>query len=124
MSTMKNLQSSSNLEKKRGENGTVKKLVKGDTDISNSDDILEELHSFYSNLFARKISKTESECNNFLDSLNIPTISEQHKLDCEKALSLEDLENSLFKMSIGKSPGNDGLSVEFYKAFWDQARVF
>ena len=111
-----------NLEKKRGENGTVKKLVKGDTDISNSDDILEELHSFYSNLFDRKISKTESECKNFLDSLNIPTISEQHKLDCEKALSLEDLENSLFKMSIGKSPGNDGLSVEFYKAFWDDIK--
>ena len=111
-----------NLEKKRGENGTVKKLVKGDTDISNSDEILKELHSFYSNLFDRKISKTETECKNFLDTLNIPTISEQHKLECEKALSLEDLETSLFKMSIGKSPGNDGLSVEFYKTFWDDIK--
>ena len=72
--------------------------------------------------FDRKISKTETECKNFLDTLNIPTISEQHKLDCEKALSLEDLETSLFKMSIGKSPGNDGLSVEFYKTFWDDIK--
>ena len=37
-------------------------------------------------------------------------------------LTIADLENALFTRSIGKSPGNDGLSVEFYKLFWDDIK--
>ena len=107
-----------NLEKKRGASNTVKKLVKNDTDIVEQKDILNEIHDFYSNLFSRKICKSEDECLNFINFLQIPTISEQHKIDCDKPLTVEDLEDSLFNMSVGKSPGNDGLTVEFYKYFW------
>ena len=108
-----------NLEKKRGENNMVKKLVgKNGSDINDHNEILKELHDFYSSLFDRKIDKTMSDCETFLNTLQIPVISDQHKHDCEKDISVEDLKNSLFSMSGGKSPGNDGLTVEFYKFFW------
>ena len=113
-----------NLEKKIGEKNTVKKLVKGNVELSNSKDILEELHAFYSNLFDRKINKTKSDCKTFLDTLQLPVISDEHKQNCDKILTIEDLENSLFKMSDGKSPGNDGLTVEFYKFFWEDIKTF
>ena len=35
---------------------------------------------------------------------------------------MEDLEDTLSKMSTGKSPGNDGLTIEFYKFFWDDLK--
>ena len=107
-----------NLEKKKGEYNLVKKLSKNDADITDHNDILKELHSFYSTLFDRKINKSRAQCLTFLSSLNIPLISDQHKADCERELTVEDLKNSLFAMSSGKSPGNDGLTVEFYKFFW------
>jgi hypothetical protein len=54
----------------------------------------------------------------FLDSLVIPRISNEHKLSCDKALSIEEHADCIFSMSKGKSPGNDGLTVEFYQFFW------
>ena len=38
---------------------------------------------------------------------------------CNKELSLDEIKNALFSMKKGKSPGSDGLSVEFYVHFWD-----
>ena len=111
-----------NLEKMRGANNTVKVLSKNNSDITDQNDILKELHVFYSTLFKRKIDKSKAECLTFLNSLQIPRISDQHKVDCEQELTVGDLENSLFSMSGGKSPGNDGLTVEFYKFFWSDIK--
>ena len=33
-------------------------------------------------------------------------------------ITLDELTENLFSMNGGKSPGNDGLTVEFYKHFW------
>ena len=35
-------------------------------------------------------------------------------------ITLEDLKESVLSMSDDKSPGNDGISSEFYKFFWDE----
>ena len=107
-----------NLEKKRGECGIVKKLIKNDVELTDTKDILTEIHSFYSNLFHRKISKSTTDCENFLDTLVIPQISEDQKKHCDLDISIKDLEDSLFSMCNNKSPGNDGLTAEFYKFFW------
>ena len=32
--------------------------------------------------------------------------------------------NALFSMKLNKSPGSDGLLVEFYQAFWDNLKVY
>ena len=94
----------------------VKKLVgKNTAEITDHNEILKEIYDFYSSLFSRKIDKTMSDCQIFLDSLQIPVISDQHKQACEKDIAVEDLWNSLSSMSGGKSPGNDGLTIEFYK---------
>ena len=69
-----------------------------------------------------KFLKTLEECKSFLSTVNLPKISNEHKEFCDKDVTLEDLEACLFNMSIGKSPGNDGLTVEFYKAFWSDLK--
>ena len=38
---------------------------------------------------------------------------------CEEKLTVKDCFNTLLTMSNGKSPGNNGLTKEFYVCFWE-----
>ena len=50
---------------------------------------------------------------------NIPTLSEHLKVMCEGTLSCDECLEALKKFPYGKAPGNDGLTAEFYKGFWN-----
>ena len=41
---------------------------------------------------------------------------------CEQNITTEECKQSLFSMKLNKSPGSDGLSVEFYQIFWNQLK--
>jgi len=43
----------------------------------------------------------------------------EEKAFCDNVIKIEELFESLDSMQSGKSPGNDGLTIEFYKCFWD-----
>lgn len=49
----------------------------------------------------------------------MPTLSEGQKQSCEGEISLEELKSVLNSFQNNKSPGNDGLPVEFYKTCWN-----
>ena len=110
------------MEKKRGEKSTIRKLVDNDIEITDTKDILKKIHAFYSNLFDRKITKSSTDSINFLNTLDLPCITDQHKKHCDAEISIDDLEKSLFSMQSNKTPGNDGLSAEFYKFFWAEVK--
>ena len=105
-------------------NGTVKKLViePENKEVCDSKEILKELHKFYSNLFERKRDDTPEKCKQFLDTINVPTILNEHKDKSNMPITLDELTENLFSMNGGKSPGNDGLTVEFYKQFWEDIK--
>ena len=52
-----------------------------------------------------------------LKSINAPTLSEKDKETCEGKLTVQSCWNALNTMKNGKSPGNDGLTKEFYVCF-------
>ena len=82
----------------------------------------QELHNFYSNLFTKKCTSTSEQCFNFLYSIDVPRLSDDHRLNANEPIALKEIQDNLFKMNGGKSPGNYGLSVEFYKYFWDDIK--
>ena len=51
-----------------------------------------------------------------------PVLDENAKLICETEITIENLYESLCSMDNNKSPGNDGLSKEFYFKFWDKLK--
>ena len=55
---------------------------------------------------------------NFFSDVDIPKLSENQVKLCEETLTEKNLYNSLKSMQSDKSQGNDGLTKEFYKAFW------
>ena len=53
------------------------------------------------------------------ETLNMPTLSGEQKQSCEDEISFEELESVLNSFQNKKSPGNDGLPIEFHKTCWN-----
>ena len=64
--------------------------------------------------------KAEKECLDYLSQVNTPHLSPEEKGLCERKLSLQEYWNALNSMKNGKSPGSDGLTKEFYAAFFGE----
>ena len=81
---------------------------------------MDELKQFYSGLYRKKSIKTEEECMLYLEDINTPTLTEEKQKQCEGKLTQKKIWDSLTSMKNGKTPGNDGLTKEFYLAFFGE----
>ena len=109
-----------NLESRRMSNSCIRKLFdKGGKLISSPKLILSELHDFYTELYSNcDPSNHNSASDAFLDHCRLPTLNEDAKQICEGVLTKAECFKALQTFKNGKSPGNDGLTAEFYQAFW------
>ena len=109
------------LEKNRTAKTWVRKL-KSDLhgEIVDPQLILSELKLFYKSLCTKTSVKTEKEYLDYLSQVNTPRLSLEKKGLCEGKLSLQECWDVLSSMKNGKSPGNDGLTKEFYTAFFGE----
>ncbi|KAL9965346.1 hypothetical protein ACROYT_G029135 [Oculina patagonica] len=81
--------------------------------------ILNQLKSFYSTLYQNNGADIDQGCAKiFLGNPDIPKLDKQMQMKCEGKLTFNECYRSLLSFQNGKAPGNDGLTVEFYKAFW------
>ena len=62
---------------------------------------------------------TSSELHQFTQSIEIPQLTEENKAELEGLLTLEECKEALASFGNGKSPGEDGFTVEFYTEFFD-----
>ena len=74
--------------------------------------------NFYQNIYASKVN-TSLENNKFFQCDSISTLSDEEKLSCEGELTQLECFEVLSSMSKNKTPGNDGLSSEWYLTFWN-----
>ena len=104
----KNVQATNLMTSLRGDNGEF---------VHESKDILGEVRSFYRDLYAEE-EIVESELDMMPQKIRKKVLP-QAKVLCDSPLQLDDLTRSVKAMENGKSPGSDGLTSNFYKAFWD-----
>ena len=78
---------------------------------------MRKLNTYYSSLYARKSIKTEKECLDYLADINSPILTNEEQHLCERQLAPVEVFDALSNMQANKTPGNDGLSKEFYLAF-------
>jgi len=105
-----------NLEKKNALIKNITRLKKDNSDLTDTYDILNELSAFYKKLYTA--SKYDSEFEIDFLSESLPQISNNDKLLCENEITLTECTKALDKMKGNKSPGTDGITVEFYQYFW------
>ena len=60
----------------------------------------------------------------YLRNINIPKLTDDERNVCEGKLTKMEIWNALNSMGNNKSPGNDGLSKEFYVCFFREIRSY
>ena len=81
----------------------------------NTSEILEIGRLYYQNLFSEKVmADNEGVENDFLE--NISEVPEEFLAMLQAPITMEELEDAIKSFITGKTPGPDGLSIEFYIA--------
>ena len=71
------------------------------------------------NLYSSKTDVNEEHFSSYVEQLEFPCLSHEMSLKAEGLLTCEECKESLDTFSPGKSPGEDGFTVEFYLTFFD-----
>ena len=108
-----------NLEKRNKAKTHIRKLIDDSKEISDADNILKIVKSYFGNLYSSRSLKTEHECLEYLKGIKAHVLTTDQCKSCEGKLSLNEIYQALVNMPPNKSPGNDGLSKEFYLCFFD-----
>lgn len=111
----------SNLEKRNAEMKTMNKLRVNNKLVTGQKDILNEQHKYYNKLY-KKNENIETDMS-MLNYTNTKLNNEQIG-SCEGILTEHECHKAIHEMKNNKSPGSDGLSVEFYKTFWDNIKHY
>ena len=108
---------------------TIRRLNTGEgeqlREITNPNEILNELEQFYTNLYTSTASddsrRKMEEWIGDLDSRNlIPKLSDDNRLKLESGITKEKIEKTLKTIGKNKTPGSDGITYEFYQKFWPE----
>ena len=105
------------LEKINKKKSTIKILKKNDDVIlKNAHEIQNEIKAFYVNLYSKR--EVDNRNVEYFLKEGLPQLLPDQKLICEGPLTQGEVFKVLNALPKNKSPGNDGLTKEFYIAFW------
>ena len=108
-----------NLETHKKAKSSVRKVFNDEGMlITDPRKILQEIQNFYSNLCkCEPLKPSEEILNSFLNNSGIPKLTYNEACTCDGKLTVDECCKSLQLFESNKSPGNDGSTVEFYRAF-------
>ena len=76
----------------------------------------------FKSLFERTDQTEKLNHNTLLESITLPSVTNDQKVDCDIDFTNKELFDALKGMPNNKSPGNDGLTKEFYETFWNELK--
>lgn len=114
-----------NLEKRRKETSSVSKIIINDIINENPNDVSKYVARFYQTLYS-SAQPCPRRIQLYLDNLsnNIKKIDTDFKNLCEDQITIAEIKHSIKGLKDNRSPGNDGLNSEFYKAFSEELARF
>ena len=108
-----------NLEKRNNIKKHVRKLYLSGSFSTDPFEILNAEKLFYSKLYSRqRVNLNSEQAKSFLENPNISKLSDELSSRCEGKITFQECESILGSFQVGKTPGNDGIPIEFYKMFW------
>lgn len=81
-------------------------------------EILSMQAKFYESLYANKSVKSSDDISQYLQCIETPTLTDDEKELCEGLITTEECRATIKSFKNNKTPGNDGLPIEFYLKFW------
>ena len=77
------------------------------------------VRNYYEELYARKFENLD-EMDKFLEQYNLPKFNEEEAQSLNRPVTPDEIETVIKKLLTHKSPGPDGFTGEFYKAFKEE----
>ena len=103
------------LEKRNKAKTHIHKIINtNDEEITDEKMIIKEINNFYSNLYSKMSPRSEDEYLQYLAFISTPQLSSTDREACEGKITMKNCWEALVSMKDGKSPGNDGLTKEFF----------
>jgi exonuclease III len=100
-------------EKTNGENRIIKRL---ESNATHNPEIHEIIHDFYKELYTLKTHDKEQRAT-ILENID-PILTNEMNQQLVKEISENEVFTAINTLQDGKSPGIDGLPIEFYKKIW------
>ena len=108
-----------NLEKRNHVKKRVRKLHISGVISTDPFMIMDSQRKFYMKLYlSRNVNIDNAESSIFLDKPNLSSISHESRIICEGRITAEECQKVLKTFLSAKTPGNDGIPIEFYNTFW------
>ena len=112
-----------NLENSNKKKSCIRKLLRSNgEETTDPSTIMNEIHNFYSNLYDEK-SETQTDYSNcpfFENTSSFPKLTDSMREKCEGQLTYLECFKVLSTFENNKTPGNDRITIEFYKYFWPE----
>lgn len=86
--------------------------------LTHDKEILEHQRLFYEQLYKAK----EEELHMYPPFIIRPLLSNEERQSLNEPITLKEMDIALHGLALNKSPGQDGLSVNFYQTFWSKLR--
>ena len=111
-----------NLEKYRASHNTIRKVIHDAQEITDHQKINNHIFSLYKKPFEERLQNHSKKLLEFLKDIPIPSQTEEQKKICEGELTEKEIYQSFISMENNTSPGNDGLTKEFFCTFWNEIK--
>ena len=98
------------------------KVIRVTQEITDHQKINRHLFLFYKKLFEERLKNDSKKLLKFLKDIQIPLLTKEQKKTCEGELTKKEIYQSLINMENNKSPGNSGLTKEFYCTFRNEIK--
>ena len=109
-----------NLENHKKKKSCVRKLVVANDECTTDPKrIMTEIHNFYANLYDTDTRDCDDlSTDQFLRNINIKMLTDEQRGLLDNKITTNEYFEALKSFQKNKTPGNDGLTVEFYLGFW------
>ena len=109
-----------NLEKSNYKKKTISELRLQDDSITNNGNVvLDQIETYFKNLYTSDYSHTNEEWDSFTLDLKIPKLSDEDRDSLEGPLTYDECKKVLETFQADKAPGEDGFTAEFYEYFFE-----
>lgn len=72
---------------------------------------------YYSSIYSTRVDYETSDLRAHLDWVDFPTLSQDSSEKLEQDITLEEVQIAMAQLQPGKTPGADGIPVEFYSTY-------
>ena len=112
-----------NLEKSRAIQGQVRTVVYNDKETNYEIEINNHIYSFFNYLYKETLSFSSNNLETYLNTISFPKLTKEKSKTLDGGITENELFIALQSIENNKTPGNDGLTKEFYITFWNEIKT-